>query len=191
MALHSRSQRAMPTRTQWLPGSSKLSILGCTSLWLVIWLTILEDSTMRARALRLLILLALGVLMAPCATAVPLAHKVSKVGVLVFGTPPAAPDWKQHSVFVQELRHLGWREGENLRVEYRWAPTQLEHSEEFIRPPADDLAAELVRLPADVIVANSRHLIRAIQRASPTIPIVMIMGDDPVAEGFIAGLARP
>jgi putative ABC transport system substrate-binding protein len=157
----------------------------------VIGLTILEDSTMQARALRLLVMLALGLLIAPGATAAPVAHKVSKVGVLVFDSPPAAPDWKQRSVFVQALRQLGWREGENLIVEYRWAPPQLEHSGAFLIPPADDLAAELVRLPVDVIVANSRHLIRAIQHASPTIPIVMIAGDDPVAEGFIAGLARP
>jgi putative ABC transport system substrate-binding protein len=136
-------------------------------------------------------MLALTLLMAPGTTAAPVAHKVSKVGVLVFGTPPAAPDWKQRSVFVQELYHLGWREGENLIVEYRWAPTQLEPSGVFLIPPADALATELVRLPVDVIVANSRHLIRAIQRASPTIPIVMIAGDDPVEEGFIAGLARP
>jgi putative ABC transport system substrate-binding protein len=103
--------------------------------------------------------------------------------VLLPWSPPSAPDWKGTSGFLQELRTLGWREGENLTVEYRWAAGQ------FYR--GSDLAAELVRLPAEVIVAQSRSLIQAAQHATTTIPIVMISGDDPVEEGLIASLARP
>jgi putative ABC transport system substrate-binding protein len=87
-------------------------------------------------------------------------------------------------VFLQELHRLGWKEGENLTMEYRWIPwEQLYRGDEF--------AAELVRLHVDVIVAQGRPLIQAAQHATTTIPIVMISGDDPVAEDFIAGLAHP
>ncbi len=86
---------------------------------------------------------------------------------------------------VQELRRLGWREGQNLSLEYRWEAAE--------RPGerGADLAAELVRLPVDVLVATSRDLIRAAQRATTTIPIVMLSVNDPVAEGFITGPAQP
>jgi putative ABC transport system substrate-binding protein len=86
-------------------------------------------------------------------------------------------------VFLQELRHLGWRENENLTVEYRWASGQ------FYR--GDDLAAELVRLPVDVIIVQGRSLIRAVRDATSTLPIVMMAADNPETEGFIASLAQP
>jgi DNA invertase Pin-like site-specific DNA recombinase len=84
---------------------------------------------------------------------------------------------------LQELRTLGWREGDNITVEYRWAAGRWDR--------AADLAAELVRLHVDVIVVISKSLIGAAQQATTTIPIVMSSVDDPVAEGFITSLARP
>jgi ABC-type uncharacterized transport system substrate-binding protein len=138
---------------------------------------------MTRRTIELLVTLALSLLVAtfPAASAPP--PKVPRIGVLVAGSPPSAPDWTQHSVLVQELRQLGWREGENLSIESRWAAGRFAHGA--------DLAAELARLNVDVIVAYGSPLTRAAQHATTTIPIVMIAADDPVAEGFIAGLARP
>jgi putative ABC transport system substrate-binding protein len=131
----------------------------------------------------LLITLALGFLVAPLAAA-QTPRKVPRIGVLLPQSPPTTPDWKQRSLFLQELRHLGWREGENITVEYRWAAGRVVDR-------GTDLAAELVRLNVDVIVVNTKSLTRAVQQATTTIPIVMSSVDDPVAEGFIASLAHP
>jgi putative tryptophan/tyrosine transport system substrate-binding protein len=137
---------------------------------------------MRLSTIGLLVIFALGTLSLPLAAAVP-PKKVPTIGVLTLDSPPSEPDWKQHSVFLQELRHLGWREGENVMVEYRWASGQFDR--------VGDLTAELVRLNVAVIYVSNTTLIRAVQHATTTIPIVMVSIDDPVEEGFIASLARP
>jgi putative tryptophan/tyrosine transport system substrate-binding protein len=138
---------------------------------------------MMRHAIRLLITLALAILVAPFATAAPPPKKVPTLGVLLPRSPPTAPDWKQRSVLLQELHSLGWIEDESLQVEYRWASGQLDRGAE--------LAADLVGLNVDVIVVDNSALIRAVQQATTTIPIVMISVDDPVAQGFIGSLAQP
>jgi len=81
------------------------------------------------------------------------------------------------------LRELGYIEGQNITIEYRYA-------EGYERLP--DLAAELVRLKVDIIVTGGPRLIRATMNATKTIPIVMIgQGTDPVEEGLVKSLARP
>jgi putative ABC transport system substrate-binding protein len=85
--------------------------------------------------------------------------------------------------FLQGLRELGYVEGKNLAVEYRWAEGQVE------RLPA--LAAELVRLKVDVIVTAGPTVTRATKEATASIPIVMAFDSDPVGNGFVASLARP
>jgi putative ABC transport system substrate-binding protein len=140
----------------------------------------LEDSTMRRSIIGLLVIFALGTLWPPLVAAPP--KKVPTIGVLTFASPPSEPDWKQRSVFLQELRHLGWMEGQNITVEYRWASG---------RSDLADLVAELVRLPVDVIVAPDTLAIDAARHATATIPIVMLSPVDPVAWGYVASLARP
>src|SRR5262245_50104468 len=135
---------------------------------------------MRLSTVGLLVIFALGTLWLPLAAVPP--KKVATIGVLLPQAPPSEPDWKQRSVFLQELRHLGWREGENVTFEFRWASEQLDRR--------GDLAAELVRLNVDVIFADS-VFIRTVQHATTTIPIVMFSINDPVAEGFITSLAQP
>jgi putative tryptophan/tyrosine transport system substrate-binding protein len=139
---------------------------------------------MTRRRIGLLVTLTLAILVAPLAAQAP-PPKVYRIGVLQSGSPPPDPYWKERFLLMQELRRLGWREGPNLTVEYRWGAAG--------RPGerGTDLATELVRLPVDVLVATSRDLIRAAQRATTTIPIVMLSVDDPVAEGFITGPAQP
>jgi putative ABC transport system substrate-binding protein len=86
-------------------------------------------------------------------------------------------------VFRQGLRELGYVEGRNLTIEYRWAAGKEERLPE--------LAAELVRLKVDIIVASATPTIVAAKRATSTIPIVMAAVGDPVGSGLVASLARP
>jgi putative ABC transport system substrate-binding protein len=81
------------------------------------------------------------------------------------------------------LRELGWIEGQNLAIEYRWAASREDQL------PA--LAAELVRLKVDVIVTSSTPAAQAAKRATTTIPIVATFVADPVGSGLVASLARP
>jgi ABC-type uncharacterized transport system substrate-binding protein len=85
--------------------------------------------------------------------------------------------------FRQGLRELGYVEGKNIVIEYRWAEGK------FDRLP--DLAAELVRLKVDVIVTAGPASTRPAKEATVTIPIVMGFDNDPVGNGFVASLARP
>jgi putative ABC transport system substrate-binding protein len=85
--------------------------------------------------------------------------------------------------FLRGLRDLGWIDGTNIAIEYRWADGDL------TRHTA--LAAELVRLPVALIVTAGTRAVRALQSATTTIPIVAAIMPDPVALGFVASLARP
>src|SRR4029453_2565275 len=98
--------------------------------------------------------------------------QVPRVGVLLPGGPPAAPGGPQRSPLQQGLRELGWVVGQTLVIEYRWAEGHIE------RLPA--LAADVVRLSVDVLVAGGNAAIAAAQQATRTLPIVMFDGNDPV-----------
>jgi putative ABC transport system substrate-binding protein len=109
------------------------------------------------------------------------AKKVARIGYLSGQSRSTAT--VRIDPFRQGLRELGCVEGENLIIEWRFA------DEKFDRLPA--LAAELVRLKVDVIVTTGRIPTRAAKEATSTIPIVMTQDSDPVANGFVASLARP
>src|SRR5207344_1486664 len=85
--------------------------------------------------------------------------------------------------FRQGLRELGYVEGKNIFIEWRYAEGKPD------RVPA--LAAELVRLKVDVIVTAGPPPTRSAKQATATIPIVMAFDDDPIGSGFVASLARP
>jgi putative tryptophan/tyrosine transport system substrate-binding protein len=105
--------------------------------------------------------------------------KVVRIGYLAVSSPSASTE-----AFRQGLRELGYVEGQNIIIEYRYA------EEKYAQLP--DLAAELVRLKVDVIVAaGGSRAVQAAQNATRTIPIVMTGLADPVAWGFIASLDRP
>src|SRR5215813_7206878 len=87
------------------------------------------------------------------------------------------------NAFRQELSSLGWIDGKNIAIEYRFAEQKLERLPE--------LAAELVRLKVDVIVTGGSGPTRYAKEATMTIPIVMAQDPDPVGNGFVASLARP
>ncbi len=110
------------------------------------------------------------------------AKPISRIGFLSAGSPAA--DAARTEAFRQGLRELGYVEGQNLVIAWRYAEGQLEQL------PA--LAAEFVRLKMDVIVTAAPSSTRAAKAATATIPIVMGgIGGDPVAAGFVASLARP
>ena len=107
--------------------------------------------------------------------------KVPRIGFL-FGVSPSTSPARMEA-FRQGLRELGWVEGKNIVIEYRYAEGK------FDRLPA--LAAELVRLKVDVIVTAAPPPTCSAKKATVTIPIVMAFDDDPVGSGFVASLARP
>jgi putative ABC transport system substrate-binding protein len=130
----------------------------------------------------LLVTLAFGFLMGPLVAQAQQTGKLYRIGWLSAGPAPPEPT-VQIQAFQQGLRDLGYVEGHNLVMEYRYAAGSAER--------LHDYAAELVRFPVDVIVAVGASGTRGAQRATRTIPIVMTGNYDPVGEGFVASLARP
>ena len=120
-------------------------------------------------------------LAAPLAAEGQQAGKVYRVGYLQVSTRERLAS--QTKAFEEGLRDLGYRVGQNVVIEYRFAETKLD------RLP--DLAAELVRLNVDVIVTGVNSSTIVAKQATTTIPIVMANGNDPVGAGLIASLGRP
>ena len=101
---------------------------------------------------------------------------VALVGLLILGSPPKNPDDLIHDPIHQGLTEFGYVDGQNIAFEYRWGEGKSD------RLPV--LAAELVRLSPDVIVAFGPAAIQAVKQATATIPIVMADGADPSRHGF-------
>src|SRR5262245_16499236 len=123
-----------------------------------------------------------SLLAAPMGVGAQPAGRVYRLGILRATAPPS-PDQETGPTLAMALRELGWVDGQNLKMETRYAEGKLD------RLPL--LARELVQLRVDVIVAVGSAAIRAARDATKTIPIVMYGGLDPVAAGFVASLARP
>ena len=108
--------------------------------------------------------------------------RMRRIGVLM-GLSEDDPDTKARlAKFRQGLATLGWSEGRNVRIDYRFAPAGAQ---------AQVLAKELVTLEPDVILSNTTPSTTALQRETRTIPIVFLGVSDPIGSGFIASLARP
>jgi putative ABC transport system substrate-binding protein len=114
------------------------------------------------------------ILAAPLAARAQQAEKPARIGSLGTGRP---------ELLLQGLREVGYVEGQNLAVEWRDAEGKPERF--------DDIAAELVRLKVEVIVASNPAATLAARRATASIPIVMVNTPDPVQLGLVASLARP
>ena len=134
-----------------------------------------------ATVIKLSLVLAAFILASPSAVRAQPPGKVYRVGYLSAGSATGNP--RLPEAFRQGLRELGWVEGQNIGIEYRWAEGR------FDRLP--DLAAELVRLKVDVIAASPTPGVLAAKNATGTIPIVGMGLTDPVGLGLIASLARP
>lgn len=134
----------------------------------------------RGAGRRFVAALVVSLLVLPSAAGAQQPGKVYRIGFL-WDSPSAF----QASIeaFRQGLRDLGWVEGRNLAIEYRWADGKPERMRE--------LAQELVRLKVDVIVAPSSIYTGAARQATSTIPIVFMSHADPIRSGHVASLARP
>jgi ABC-type uncharacterized transport system substrate-binding protein len=107
--------------------------------------------------------------------------KIPRIGDLGGGSPSSYP--ARIEAFRQGLRELGYIEGKNIVVEYRYAEGKADRERE--------IAAELAYMKVDVIVTTGPTVTRAAKEATVTIPIVMALDTDPVGNGFVASLARP
>jgi putative tryptophan/tyrosine transport system substrate-binding protein len=119
------------------------------------------------------------------AAAWPLAARAQQAGKLpmigLIGADPTSwGPWT--AAFAARLRELGWIEGRTVAIEYRWTEGRPERPAEF--------AAEFARLNADIIVTNSSSA-PTVKQATSTIPIVFVLGNDPLGSGLVANLARP
>jgi putative ABC transport system substrate-binding protein len=119
----------------------------------------------------------------PLALGAQQAERVRRVGALL--TSSADDPETQFIVggFSQGLQVLGWTLGRNVRIDYRWAPVDDDRVRRY--------AAELVALVPDVMLGMGGTVVRALQQASPTVPIVFANVTDPVGGGLIESLARP
>jgi putative tryptophan/tyrosine transport system substrate-binding protein len=126
-------------------------------------------------------------LLGGAAVAWPLAARAQQpgkpptIGFMGSTTSPVAAQWV--ASFVQRLRELGWLEGRDVAIEYRWAEGRDER--------AAEIAAEFVRRKVDVIVTSGTGMVLAAKQATSVIPIVFAAAGDPVGTGLVASLARP
>jgi len=119
----------------------------------------------------------------PFATRAQRSGGMRRAGVLMLNAESDRDGQVRVGVFRQRLRELGWIEGGNIRIDYRWgagAPAR-----------AQTAAAELVALAPDVILCNGTPATAALQRATRSIPVVFVVVTDPVGAGFVESLARP
>ena len=121
-----------------------------------------------------------GALSWPAAVDAQQTGKMPRIGILNNGS---AALYSKTNPFLQALRELGYTEGQNLALEFRFADWELNRLPE--------LAAELVRLKVDLIVAGATPAARAVKQATSTIPIVAVAMGDPVADELVASLGSP
>ena len=111
------------------------------------------------------------------------AQTSRRLGILALQSPQSAEARGFFEAFSQGLKEHGWIEGQNVSVEYRFAEGRVD--------ALTKLAAELVQLQVDVILADGSAAINAAHSATQTVPIVMTASIDPVGTGFVASLSRP
>lgn len=121
-----------------------------------------------------------ALLAAPLAGEAQPAGKVWRIGILLFSTPATDPNLP---VFREALRRLGWIEGGNLALQYRYAEGRIERLSQY--------AVDLVQLKPDLIYALGGDVAPYAKSATSTIPIVVVVSNDPVQAGLVSSLARP
>jgi ABC-type uncharacterized transport system substrate-binding protein len=134
---------------------------------------------MRLGIVGIIVTLALGLLSAPLTADAQTPAKIPRIGI-IGDWPEDSPNW---GVFRQGLRELGYVEGQNIAIEWRFTGGKLDR--------LADTATELVRLKMDIIVTIGTPATRAAMQATTTIPIIMVSVGDPLRAGLVASLARP
>ena len=124
-----------------------------------------------------------GVATWPLAARAQQGDRVRRVGVLMNAAPTEVEFQGYLAAFVQEMRRLGWSEGQNLRLDVRWNDGDAVLSHTY--------AAELIGLMPDVIVTGSTVNLAAVHQATKTVPIVFVAVADPVTQGFVSNMRQP
>jgi putative ABC transport system substrate-binding protein len=120
----------------------------------------------------------------PVAARAQQRERMRRVGFLLTTLPADDPEGQARiTAFAQGLERLGWSDGRNLRIDYRWGLGDVDRQR--------GLAAELVALGPDVLLAGGNGALTALQQATRTLPIVFANVIDPVGSGYVASLARP
>jgi ABC-type uncharacterized transport system substrate-binding protein len=118
----------------------------------------------------------------PLAAGAQHASAMRRIGVLVNLASDDPESQARIGAFLQGLQEYGWAIGRNVRIEYRWAADPAS---------VPGLAAELVALAPDVILANANPSVWALQRTTRTLPIVFVAATEPVGSGLVESMARP
>ena len=111
------------------------------------------------------------------------ADRVRRIGVLVGASADGMDAQARQAVFLQGLQQLGWTDGRNVRIDYRWGAANADDIRKY--------AAELVALTPDVILAAGNAPVERLLQASRIVPIVFVIVLDPVGSGFVDSLSRP
>jgi putative ABC transport system substrate-binding protein len=119
----------------------------------------------------------------PLAARAQQAERMRRIGHLVNLAADDPDSQARVAAFVQGLKELGWIDGRNIRIEYRWSDGDPDRVRRY--------TAELVALAPDVILVASGSALAAMQNATRTVPIVFVSVTDPVGGGYVASLARP
>ena len=119
----------------------------------------------------------------PLAAQAQQLERMRRIGVLMAYGEGDAEGQSFTAAFVHGLQELGWTNGRNLRIDYRWAAGDVDRMRAF--------AKELVELQPDAIVAHTTPVTAAVPRTTRTISVVMAAVSDPVGDGFVASLSRP
>jgi putative ABC transport system substrate-binding protein len=119
----------------------------------------------------------------PLAAAAQQSGRMRRIGVLLGGTERDSQFVGGLAAFKTALEALGWMEGRNVQIDYRFAAADVDRMQ--------TLAKELVALQPDLIVGQTTPVVAALQRETKTIPIVFVIVSDPVGSGFVASLPRP
>jgi len=119
----------------------------------------------------------------PLAARAQQPERMRRIGVLLFQAADEPETQVRVKAFVRRLEELGWADGRNARIDYRWAAAEADRVRRY--------AAELVALAPDVILASGATTVSALQLATRTVPIVFVNVVDPVGAGFVNSLSRP
>ena len=119
----------------------------------------------------------------PLAARAQQTERMRRIGVLMGGAGSDPVDQARLAAFLDGLQQLGWTEGRNVQIDYRFALGNIARLRQY--------AAELVALAPDVILATGQEATGALQQVTRTVPIVFVLVPDPVGAGFVDSLARP
>ena len=119
----------------------------------------------------------------PMAARAQQPQQMRRIGVLMGWNETDREAQSNLAAFVQELQQLGWTDGRNMRIDYRWSNGDVDRMQSF--------AKELADSAPDAILAHTTPVTAALQQVTRTIPIVFVIVSDPVGEGFVAGLSHP